>query len=80
MTIIYCKHDIHKVPHFVFGLLICFQEQCMEHGPYYTEGKTEMRLGVAKDKGITSEALHIWAVALEGVMFRGSSSKPYLLQ
>lgn len=80
MTIIYCKHDIHKVPHFVFGLLICFQEQCMEHGPYYTEGETEMRLGVAKDKGIMSEALHIWAVALEGVMFRGSSSKPYLLQ
>lgn len=45
-----------------------------------TEKRKQMRLGGAKDEGITSEALHIWAVALEGVMFRGPSSKPYLLQ
>ena len=44
MTSIYCKHDIHKVPHYDFGLLICFQEQCRKHGPYYREEETDEAL------------------------------------
>lgn len=47
---------------------------------HHSEGEIKIGVSQAKDEGILAEALPIWAMTLEEVLFRGPSSKPYLLQ